>query len=66
MPPAKSIFGLDACLFADFVCSNPINCPVSFDGKCLDIVRINRVIGTFPQQPEAVLFKVFHQITTFN
>jgi hypothetical protein len=66
MSHAKSIFWLDACLFADFVCSNSINCPVSFDGKCLDVVRINRVIGTFAQQTEAVLFEVFHQISTLN
>ena len=66
MSHAKSIFGLNACLFADFVCSNSINCPVSFDGKCLDSVRINGVVGAFPEQSEAVLFEMFHQVATLN
>lgn len=39
---------LETGLLADFVCSNPIEVSVAFDGNYLGSIRIDRMVATFP------------------
>ena len=57
---------MDSGLLADLVCRDPIKMFVAFDRNYLRAVCINGVVGTFPEEIEAVLFKVSNQVTTLD
>src|SRR5436305_8492998 len=53
-------------LLAQLVRGDPIEGPVSLDGNGFEAVRVDGVIGSFPQQAEAVLLQILDQVTPFD
>ena len=59
-------FGVDAGLFADFICRDPIKLFVAFNRNDFRSIRIYGMVCAFPEKLESVLFEMQQEVTTLD